>query len=88
MTTHKLAITQLDPTGYSITVDGHDISTALTEISVAMRAGQHTEATLNLRYIDVTEVQDTETRILVPGETRDALVALGWTPPADETNED
>jgi hypothetical protein len=84
VTTHKLAITQLDPTGYSVTVDGHDISTALTGLSVTMNAGRHTEATLDLRYIDVTEIQDAETRIHIPDAIREVLLALGWTAPAED----
>jgi hypothetical protein len=69
--------------GRTVTLDGNDISKALTGVTLTLGVGQVPTATLDLLLIDVTEVQDAETRILIPDATRDALTAIGWTPPAE-----
>lgn len=63
----------------TLTVDGHDLSRACTSVKLDMRPGVLTEVTIGLavddtRIFDLGEVQ-------VPDETREALLALGWTPP-------
>ena len=79
---HRLAITAQAPGERStITIDGHDISNALTGLTLEIGVGKVPTATLDLLLIDTTEYQDAETRILIPEATRDTLVALGWTPP-------
>lgn len=86
---HRLAITTA-ATGYgsTVTLDGQDISHALTGLTLNLGVGRASIATLDLLLIDITEVKDAQTRILVPDATRDALTALGWTPPADPRDED
>ncbi|MEE4546475.1 hypothetical protein V2S66_31485 [Streptomyces sp. V4-01] len=83
---HRLAV---HATGYgqgsTVTLDGHDISGALTGLTFAIEVNKPTTATLDLRLYDVTEIQDVEARVLVPDGTRDALIALGWAPPAEPT---
>lgn len=85
--THRLAITARG-LGSTVHLDGHDIGSALTGLTLTLSAGQAPTATLDLAIHNVTELQDSETRILIPDATRDALIALGWTPPADEPKKD
>lgn len=80
----RLGITAKAPGEHStVTLDGHDIARALTGLTLTLGVGQVPTATLDLLLLDITEVQDAETRILVPDATRDVLTALGWTAPAE-----
>lgn len=67
--------------GGTVLVDGVDVSRALAGISVEASADKPHVVTLRLSVdrVDVTG----EATAVVPRETRDALVALGWTPPAE-----
>lgn len=67
--------------GGTVLVDGVDISQALTGITLKASADEPHEVTLRLAMdrVDAT----VEAAATVPRETRDALVALGWTPPAE-----
>lgn len=87
-TNHRLAINAPSPRAVEVHLNGQDIAHGLTGLTLTMGAGRVPQATLDLLILDVTEVQDTETRILIPDTTRDALIALGWTPPADEPKDD
>lgn len=85
----NLSITNRGLAGTEVLIDGHDIANSLTGLTLSMGANQPTVATLDLLIPDVTELHDTETRIHVPLSTRAALIALGWTPPAEpEPTED
>lgn len=73
---------RLDPTGHgSVVVDGVDISRGVQGLSLRSRIDHLTELTLDLAVFDVAELDVEGATILVPDGTRDALVALGWTPP-------
>lgn len=84
---HAVTITHTGPGDTKVILDGTDIATSLTGLSLTMGPGQVPTVTLDLRIFGVTEIQDIEARILVPDATRDTLIALGWTPPADPSAE-
>ena len=77
-TTIRMMATLLEPDEGRVLVDGHDVSHATRSITLTPR-----EATLELDLVhfDGTTV-DGEATLRVPPATHDALVALGWTPPA------
>lgn len=86
MATHDVQITGLTP-GYKdmrLTIDGTDISPrALAGLSVRADAYEVPQITLDLSVLDITMLSG-EVEILIPRKTRELLVELGWTPPADE----
>lgn len=67
-----------------VTVDGVDVSGAVTAVTVHADAWEHPRVTLELSVHDVTQISSPETELLIPESTAEALVALGWTPPAEE----
>lgn len=71
----------LHATGGSVVVDGHDIASQLTAVTVHSEAGRGSEA--EVRFL-VAETEFDAT-IRVDDRTRAALLALGWTPPAGAT---
>jgi hypothetical protein len=66
-----------------VTVNGVDISTAVTAVTVHADAWEHPRVTLELRAHDVTQISSPETELLIPETTAQALAAMGWTPPAE-----
>lgn len=77
----------LTPTGQgTITVDGHDLSNATRGISLRSEVGQMPEILLDLVVIETTRIDAEEVEVTIPTATAEALVALGWTPPATETD--
>lgn len=81
-TTHSF---QFEGKGNSarVTVDGVDISSAVTAVTVHADAWEHPRVTLELNVHDVTRISSPETELLIPESTAEALAALGWTPPAE-----
>lgn len=84
--THTLAI-HSKGTHATVHLDGTDIAHALTGIALTLGVNKAATATLDLVIVDVTEVQDTEARIVIPDATRDLLVQLGWTAPPEATDQ-
>ena len=80
MDTHRVKI-QLSSTGNgSVEVDGIDLSADTLGLSLHASARKRvSELQLDL-LLEVTEVEG-EMVVTVPGGTKEALVALGWTPP-------
>ncbi len=68
--------------GGTVLVDGVDVSRALAGISVEASADKPHVVTLRLS-VDRVDVAGGEAAVSVSRETRDVLVALGWTPPAE-----
>jgi hypothetical protein len=69
-----------------ISVDGQDISTAVTRAVLELDVkNAFPELHLELGHVDVTEFGAEETRVVLIAPTRDALIALGWTPPPEDT---
>lgn len=85
--TGDTTVTTLDArigaTSATVRVDGVDISHALTGLTITAGAGEGPTATLDLAIHEESghHVTATDVRLRVPDDTRDALVALGWTPP-------
>lgn len=64
----------------AIAVNGHDISNAVTGLTIGAGPGQAPYVQMTLRgVVDLT----TPARIELPPETVQALQTLGWTPPTD-----
>jgi hypothetical protein len=86
MTEQHVQITGLAP-GYKdtrITIGDVEIpAQALRGLTLSAGAGELPALLLEVALCDVTKVGG-ELEILIGDETRAALVALGWTPPADE----
>ena len=71
------------PGGTQVELDGQDIVSALTGLSLHIGVDQRPTAVLEVLLHDVdTELENP--RVIVPETTRDLLVRLGWTPPVEE----
>ncbi|MFG2269128.1 hypothetical protein ACGFNY_05060 [Streptomyces chartreusis] len=66
-----------------VELSGHDISHALTGVTLRLDAGSVPTATLEVALWEVPTELDA-VQVKVPDETRELLVRLGWTPPAEE----
>lgn len=77
----RTARIHLDPMGANSTIEvgGHDLSKAVRALAVTAEVGQVPALSLDLVICD-GEVEG-EVVVTIPEATRDALVALGWTPP-------
>lgn len=69
--------------GHHVELDGHDIANSVLGMSLELKAGHETTATLHL-VLDEIPTDTDEVRAHLPDETHDLLVQLGWTPPAEE----
>ena len=63
-------------------LDGQDISQVLDGVDLKLRPGCLPEVTLGVIVHDLTT--EVEAKVVIPQETHDLLVRLGWTPPAEE----
>lgn len=74
---------EIDGPGHGrIVLDGHDVSGAVRGFQITAGVGDITRLVLDLNVLDVTRLDSEQTEIMIPDATRDALIALGWTPPA------
>ncbi|KAB8186878.1 hypothetical protein FH608_046150 [Nonomuraea phyllanthi] len=85
---HKLTLSG-GPFVYTVTLDGHDLSQAIRRMTIDVDPRDslpRVEAELAIHAIEVTElgVKDAHFEVVMPDETRAALIALGWTPPVSE----
>lgn len=69
--------------GHRVELDGHDIAHLILGLTIAIKGGEMSTATLNL-VLDEIPTETDDVRVHLPQETRDLLVRLGWTPPAEE----
>jgi hypothetical protein len=77
--------TPTDRGGHVVEVDGVDISRALLGLTLYVRAGDMPTAVLDVVAEEIpTELDDV--RAYLPEATKDLLVRLGWTPPAEEAS--
>ncbi|MFD6474393.1 hypothetical protein ACFWEH_12945 [Streptomyces anulatus] len=84
MSTHRIEIGS-DGLAHSLRIDGHDISKGATGLTLTIgRAGELPELQVDLRPIDVSTAGAIEARVFLTPSAHDALVAIGWTPPAAE----
>jgi hypothetical protein len=84
MSNHAITITPGEwPGGARIRLDDTDISNAVRGIDVSMEAGNLPQVTVELRIDEIRRIDSEHAVVLIPSSTRDALVALGWTPPQE-----
>lgn len=87
---NRLSITESEPGKpgyYRITIDDTDITRALTSVNLSLAGGEPPRALLDVLLVGGSEpivLDGVELRI--PPSTHAALVAMGWTPPADDTD--
>jgi len=83
VTSHRVEIgTTRD--GHSLAIDGHDLSRAVTGLALTMGlAGTMPVLELDLQLIDVSTLGSVEAEVILGAGVHEALVVLGWTPPAD-----
>jgi hypothetical protein len=68
----------------TVQVDGHEIGHSVTDLEFHAGVDDAPTLVLELRLF-TGDVDAQGTKVYLPDTTRAALVALGWTPPADET---
>lgn len=78
---NKLEIS-LKEKGATISLNGANISTAVRGMTIECHVNSYPQVELELALIDVTTVGSLEAEYLLTSATRDALLAMGWTPPA------
>lgn len=67
--------------GYGpIVLDGTDVSTGAAGITLHAKPGHVPTLTVDVVLLDGAGIS-AEADVVVPAETHDTLVALGWTPP-------
>ncbi len=66
-----------------IMLDGHDVAAGVRGFVLRSEVGRMTELELDVAVVDDSQFGG-EVRVVIPDSTREALVALGWTPPAAE----
>lgn len=66
-----------------VVLDDADVSAAVRGLTIRAEVGRIPQIELDLSVIDVTGLGVAQAEILIPDATREALIALGWTPPAD-----
>ncbi|MEU5596826.1 hypothetical protein [Streptomyces sp. NPDC020298] len=71
-----------DRGGWIVELDGHDIARALVGLSLKLDGNPVAEVRLDV----IAEELPTEAKVraYLPDATKDLLVRLGWTPPAEE----
>lgn len=72
-----------DRPGQVVELDGVDISRSLIGLSLNIRAGEMPAAVLDVIAEELPTQLD-EVRAYLPDATKELLVRLGWTPPAEE----
>ncbi len=81
---HMLRIGRRDNgLGHNAELDGVDISNSILGLTVTFKGGEMPAATLDV-VLDEIPTETDEVCVRLPQDTRDLLVRLGWTPPAEE----
>lgn len=84
MTERKLTLSG-GPLPYTVTLDGQDLSKGIRRLAIDVASDNwpRVKAELVIHAIEVTElgVKDSHFEVSMPDEAREALIALGWTPP-------
>jgi hypothetical protein len=79
---HQLKIASRNGGAAQVILDGIDIRDAVTGLSLKLEAGQPAEVTLHT-IPDHTYFHGAA-KVMLPRQTHEALVRLGWTPPPPE----
>lgn len=77
----SVSITAHATTG-TLKVDGNDLTDAVRGVDISLRAGHLPVIHLDLVILDLESVT-TDAKVFIPDATREALIALGWTPPEE-----
>lgn len=67
----------------TVLVGDHDISNAVSQITLTADPWRSCDATVQLSRVEL----EADAGVKVDDRTRDALLALGWTEPADESTQ-
>lgn len=90
MSRHNVTITTgVDQNEHRVEIDGRDIAPGLRSVNVEFGPGGRRPKIvmeLSASMIDVINLgsPDTEVMLSLPDGAREALIALGWTPPAGQ----
>lgn len=80
---HRLQVQSEGPHKTRLLLDEHDISHGVSDLVVRFGTGEIARAELHLMLLDTTRIDSLDTEITIPASTRNALLALGWTPPEE-----
>ncbi|MYS47547.1 hypothetical protein GTY23_41535 [Streptomyces sp. SID5998] len=83
MTTHTLRLDLVNRVG-CVEVDGHDVSSSIRSLRLDASADHSPRVTLDL-VIHAIHSNVADTAVTIPDTTARLLMALGWTPPATDT---
>lgn len=83
MSRHQVEIVSDGPLKHRVLIDGADIAKSLAGLTVHMGAGELPRIELDVQMVDVSRLGSLEAEVVLGAGAHDALVALGWTPPAD-----
>lgn len=85
-TPYKITVVPNSPSvGYhEVQVDGHDISLGVRDLRLEIKPGHLPRVELELQVHEIHQLQFETAELIIPDGTRDALIAMGWTPPALE----
>ena len=81
MSTFRLA--GRPPRDYVIEIDGHDITKAVREVTFSVGVDRLPVATIDLLVLSDGAIASSDTTVVIPDDTADALVAMGWMPPEE-----
>ncbi|MGW4663218.1 hypothetical protein [Streptosporangium sandarakinum] len=83
MTRHRITIAPNTPAPgtHQVVVDGQDISDAVNSLTLRVEGGVLPVVDVELAMVEVTRIDSEDAELYIPLTTRDALIALGWTPP-------
>lgn len=86
MTRHQVTIApNADGLGcHRLLVDDHDISKGVRSLTMSLNPGEIPTVELELSLVEIDRLESKQADLLIPGSTRDALITLGWTPPAGD----
>ncbi|WP_068924994.1 hypothetical protein [Planobispora rosea] len=90
MTRHRVTIAPNTPTlgSHQLLVDGHDISRGVASLRMSLDAGEVPAVELELRILELDRMDLEDAELYIPDATRGALIALGWTPPGAESQDE
>jgi hypothetical protein len=84
---HSVRLTPGTPAANShIEIDGHDISKAVRRVTLDIPANADPpELRIELAHVEYQPIDMTDAKVVITEPSREALIALGWTPPAEES---
>lgn len=84
---HSVRITPGAPVGLShVEIDGHDISKAVSRLTLDLPANAVLpEVRIELAHVEYQPIEMAEAEVVITEPSREALIALGWTPPPEDT---